>query len=77
LARGGKERRDDLLLSSPASGVGFVAVLDASSGSASQLSGGRGRAAEDRRYVVEWNGEEVVKDECEALGGSQRVEHNQ
>src|SRR5437016_856609 len=60
-----------------ASGAHLVAALYSPPGSAGELAGGRRGASDDRRDVLEGNGKEVMEDEGEPLGGTQRVEHQQ
>ena len=68
VARGGQEGVDDLALALDV-GVGHrLLALDAPAGAAGQLAGRLGRALDDRRDLVEGDGEDVVQDEGQPLG---------
>jgi hypothetical protein len=50
---------------------------NASPSAARELASGRGRPAEDRRDLVEWDRREVVKHERKSLRGAQGFEHRE
>ena len=77
LAGGREERVDELGLPQPVGVRSHVLSLHPASRAAGELPGGRCAAPDDRRDLVERHGEHVVQHEGDALGGRQRVEHDQ
>ena len=77
VAGGGEEGVDDLPLPGQVGVEDRGHALDPPAGAAGQLAGRGGRAPDDGRDVVERDGEHVVQDEREPLGGRQRVQDYQ
>ena len=76
VARGLEEGLDDLLL--PAEiGVRRRRALHPAAGAAGQLPRRSGRAADDRRDLLERHGEHVVQHEGKPFGRRQRFQHHQ
>ena len=74
VAAGGDEGVDDLAVGGRGVAVGS---LHAAAGPGGELTGRGRRAVDDRGDVLEGHREDVVEDEREALGGLQRLEHDE
>ena len=72
-----QERVDDATLDGHVGVRARRALADASPGATRQLTGGRGRLADDVGDLVERHGKDVVEHERQALGRRQRLEHDQ
>ena len=74
VAAGGDEGVDDLAVGGRGVAVGS---LDAAAGPGGELAGRGRRAVDDRGDVLEGHREDVVEHEREALGGLERLEHDE